>query len=309
LEKVFGTAVPKKEGRMRPGSVSRTALGTAAGRAVESCHSKNDRLFEDPFAREFLPFSYWAIVSLLCLPGIGAALLSMRERQLPGIMGNLLCRTRFIDDVLGDAIRRGFDQLVILGAGLDSRAYRIPGIEKIHVIEVDHPITQEWKKGRLKRIFGVFPSHVTFVPIDFDRQELSVAMQQADFRADARTFFIWEGVTQYITLVAADATLRFISSSAGPENEIVFTYIDGRIIDGSLRSEGSDSLIANLRRHGEPWIFGIAPAGLDAYLAARGFELVEEAGASEYRERYLKPLGRRMNIFEGERVVLARVKH
>ena len=293
---------------MRPGSVSRTALGTAAGRAVESCHFKGERLFEDPFAREFLPFSYRVIVHLLCLPAIGPALLSLRERQLPGIMGNLLCRTRFIDDVLGDAIKRGIAQLVILGAGLDSRAYRIPGIEQIHVIEVDHPITQEWKKGRLKRMLGMFPSHVTFVPIDFDRQELSIAMQQADFRADAKTLFIWEGVTQYITPEAADASLRFISSSAGPESEIVFTYIDDRIIDGSLRLEGSERLIANLRRQGEPWIFGIAPAELDAYLAARGFELVEEAGASEYRERYLEPLGRGMNIFEGERAALARVK-
>jgi methyltransferase (TIGR00027 family) len=292
---------------MKPGSVSRTAQGTAAGRAIESRRSRKDRLFEDPFAREFLPFSYRAIIYLLCLPRIGAALLAMRERQLPGIMGNLLCRTRFIDDVLGDAIEKGIDQVVILGAGLDSRAYRIPGIDQTHVIEVDHPITQQWKKLRLKHMLGVFPSHVTFVPIDFDREDLGNAMQGADFRTDAETLFIWEGVTQYITSEAVDATLRYISSSAGPGSEIVFTYINGRIIEGSLCPEGSKSLIANLQRQGEPWIFGIDPDGLDAYLTARDFEVVEEVGVSDYRERYLDPLDRQMNIFEGERVVLAKV--
>jgi methyltransferase (TIGR00027 family) len=292
--------------RMKPDSVSQTAQGTAAGRAIESRRSSKDRFFEDPFAREFLPFGYRAIVDLLCLPRIGAALLSMRERQLPGIMGTLLCRTRYIDDVLVEAISKGIDQVVILGAGFDSRAYRIPDIDQTHVIEVDHPFTQEWKKGRLKHMLGKLPSHVTFVPIDFDRQYLDNTLQKTGFRTGAETFFIWEGVTQYITPEAADATFRYIADSTGPGSEIVFTYIDSRIIDGSLCLKGSESLMANLQRQGEPWIFGIDPDGLNAYLAARNFELVEEVGVPEYRERYLEPLGRQMNIFEGERVVFAR---
>jgi methyltransferase (TIGR00027 family) len=223
-------------------------------------------------------------------------------------MGNLLCRTRFIDDVLRDAIAKGADQVVILGAGLDSRAYRIPGIDQAHVIEVDHSITQEWKKGRLKHTLGMFPSHVTFVPIDFGRQDLGNVMQEAGFRTDVKTLFIWEGVTQYITPEAVDATLRYISSSAGPGSEIVFTYINGKIIEGSLCLKGSKSLISNLERQGEPWIFGIDPDGLDAYLTARNFEILEEVGVSEYRKLYLEPLGRQMSIFKGERVVLAKIK-
>lgn len=290
---------------MKTDIVSQTAEGTAAGRAIASYRLEKDRLFEDRFARGFLKFGYRVIVDLLRLPGIGTALLAMRERQLPGIMGNLLCRTRFIDDTLRDALKRGFDQVVILGAGFDSRAYRIPGIDRVRVFEVDHPTTQAWKQTRLKRLLGILPSHVTFVPIDFDQQDLAHVMPATGFRSGNQTFFIWEGVTQYITAEAVDATFRYISRIVATGSEIAFTYIHRGIINSSVDFKGSQRLISNLKRQGEPWTFGIDPAEITQYLAKRGFVLVEHVGALDYLTRYLNPLGRQMNLFEGERVVLA----
>lgn len=293
---------------MKNNKVSRTALGTAAGRAIESFRCANKRLFDDRFAYSLLPPFLRVIVKILNLPGIGSALLLKRERQLPGIMGNLLCRTRFIDDSLCDAIHKGLDQVVILGAGFDTRAYRIPGIEKTRVFEVDHPITQAWKQSRLKKMFGNLPPHVKFVPIDFDRQKLDEEMTMTDFRTGIKTFFIWEGVTQYITAEAVDSTLHYVSQAAVSESEIVFTYINRGVIDGSVCLEGSQRLISNLKRQGEPWIFGIDPTKIAQFLASRGFTFVEQVGASEYQKRYLNPLGRQMNVFEGELTVLAQIK-
>ena len=289
---------------MKPGSVSQTALGVAIARALESYRPQNERLFDDPLARGFVNRG---ILALLRLPIIGCALLAMRERQFPGIMGHLLCRTRFIDDALRDALAKGIDQVVILGAGFDTRPYRIRGLDAISVFEVDHPATQALKQDRLKRMLGALPPHVTFVPVDFNRQQLDEEMAAAGFRTGARTFLIWEGVTQYITAEAADATLRYVSHAASTGSEIIFTYIHRGIIDGSVTVAGGRRLLARLERVGEPWIFGIDPAELGQYLAARDLRLVQDVGAAEYRASYLEPLGRRMNLFEGERVAHAHV--
>jgi len=246
-----------------------------------------------------------AIVRLLTLPGLGAWLLAKRDRRLPGIMGNLLCRTRYIDDATEDAIRDGADQVVILGAGFDSRPYRIPGMAQCRVFEVDHPTTQAWKRKRLSQILGALPPHVTFVPVDFNRQTLDAELDRAGLRPAASTFFIWEGVTQYITANAVDATFRFVSEAAAPGSRIVFTYIRRGVIDGTIRMDGREEILSETQRRGEPWEFGIVSEELASYLATRRLTLVEDAGAAEYRCRYLEPSGRKMTLFEGERTVLA----
>jgi len=290
---------------MKPDSASKSGLAAAAVRAIESYRPRKERLFDDRFACRFLPPVWRGIIELLRLPGLGSAVLAMRERQFPGVMGNLFCRTRFIDDALRDALGKGLDQVVILGAGFDSRAYRIPGIEQTSVFEVDHPAPQAQKQARLKRMLGMLPSHVTFVPIDFDRQELEEAMAAAAFRTGARTFFIWEGVTQYITAEAVDATFRYVSRSAVTGSEIVFTYIRRGIVDGSARSAADQRLVSAVQRVGMPWVFGLDPTELAQYLAERGLKLIKDVGASDYQARYLDPIGRKMNVFEGERIALA----
>jgi methyltransferase (TIGR00027 family) len=291
---------------MKTEGISRTAEGAAVIRAIESCRSKRNRLFEDLLARGVVrnPFSRW-IIGLMNITGIGTALLALRDRQFPGVIGGLICRTRYIDDALQNALREGFEQVVILGAGFDSRAYRIPGMEKIRVFEVDHPSTQVWKQKCLKRMLGTLPAHVTFVPIDFDKQELEDGMVKVSFRTTVKTFFIGEGVSQYITEEAVDATLRYVSRASAPGSRIVFTYIDRDIIDGSARSELGRNLISLAQQVGEPWLFGFNKEELPRYLAERGLATIEDIGDSDYKERYLKPIGRRLNVFTIERIMLA----
>ena len=101
----------------------------------------------------------------------------MKDKQVPGVFGVKFCGTRYVDDVLQSAIEKGIENVVILGAGLDARPYRIPGISKTNVFEVDLPSTQNYKKKRLKKVLGSLPSHVTFVPIDFNNQTLEEVLE------------------------------------------------------------------------------------------------------------------------------------
>lgn len=288
-------------------STALSALAAASLRATEGCRPPEARLFDDPITLCCLPPLWRGMTKMLCLPGIGPVLFALRERVTPGVVGNLLCRTRYIDDALCTVLEAGIDQVVILGAGFDTRPYRLGGVERVRVFEVDHPAAQGLKRKRLERALGGPPPHVTFVPVDFDRQRLDEALAVVGFRPDLRTFFIWEGVTQYITGRAVDATLRTISRLAGVGSRIAFTYVWRGIIDGSARSKVEERIVAFAERMGSPWIFGLEPVGVPAYLVERGFALIEDAGAEVYRERYLEPLGRRVRTWEGERMVLARV--
>ena len=284
--------------RMVIGLLVATAL-----RATESYRSEGERIIQDRFGRDFLP----PVWRPLFLPGVRHALIALAERRGPGALGMLLCRTRYIDDALCSALEEGLDQVVNLGVGFDTRAYRISGIDQTHVFEVDQPVPLAWKQSRLQQVLGSPPPHVAFVPIDFNEQKLEDALTTAGFRNGAKTFFIWEGVTQYITAEAVDATFRYVSRATAPGSEIVFTYIHRGIVDGSARSETDEIFVSATQRGGMPWIFGLDPAELAGYLAARVLSLVDHAGASEYRARYLDPLSRQMDVYEGERMVLAQV--
>jgi len=292
---------------VKKGRASRTAEGVAAIRAAEAFRPSSERLFTDPYAKHFLGPGYRIIAELSRIALLRDLFLSLYDRRLPGALGNVLCRTCYIDDALRGALRDGAEQVVILGAGFDSRAYRIPGIQRARVFEVDHPDTQARKRARLSRRLHPFPSHVVFVPVDFDREKLSDALSAAGYRRDAKSFFIWEGVMGYLTTEAVDATLRFVASSCAPGSRIVFTYIHQGLLDGSARFEGAAQLIAFVRRAGEPFTFGLDPDALAGTLALRGLELVEDVGAREYQARYMTGQGPSAKVSAFTRAAIARV--
>lgn len=287
--------------------LSRTAEAAAVGRAIEH-QRRRDRLFEDPFARGLVRPVWRAIVDLLSVPGIGTAVLAMHERRLPGVLGNLLCRTRYIDDKLQAALSEGFTQIVILGSGLDSRAYRTAGIESVRVFEIDRRAVHAWKGERIRWLLGSCPDRVTRVECDLSIDNLADVMEAAGLERGQRTFFIWEGVSQYLTADAVDAIVRFVAERERG-SRIVFTYIDRDVINPLSTRSGADgrvfSFVANA---GEPWKFGFDPRELPEYLGARGLRMHEHVGASEYRTRFLEPLGRSMSLYEKEFAVLAEVK-
>jgi methyltransferase (TIGR00027 family) len=226
---------------------------------------------------------------------------------MPGSLGAILCRTRYIDDLLKRSLEEGLDQVVILGAGFDTRAHRIPGMDQVQVFEIDLPGTRKLKENRLESVLGAVPKNVTLIGMDFDQQDLGDILADAGFQKGKRTLFIWEGVTQYLTAEAVSNTLEFVSDVSGAGSAIVFTYVRRGIIDGTDRPEWMGPFLSFARRVGSPMIFGLDQAELEQYLSDRGLKLIDDVGAAEYHELYLKPLGRELNVFDGERVAFARV--
>jgi methyltransferase (TIGR00027 family) len=291
------------------GGASRTASVVTLWRGIESARRRQTRLFEDPLATAFLGWRFRWALRLSRVPGIGAAVpWSLVDGHWAGPRGTVAVRTRYIDDRLGEALRRGAEQVVILGAGFDSRAYRIPGIARARVFEVDHPATQAEKRRRLLRRLGALPAHVTLVPIDFTTDTLDAALPRSGYRPDVTTFFILEGVTHYLPAEAVDVLFRYVARTAAVGSQMVFTYIHRGALDGSVRFPRASQTLATVRGLGEPYTFGFDPAELSAYAAARGLRLVEDVGAGDYRARYLAPLGREAQpLTEFQRAALVEV--
>ena len=151
---------------MRKNQSSLTAAGIALARAVESEKPADERVCYDPFARQFAPAWMYHIFGFFIRSGYA-------ELRGPGVNGYLIARERYIDDVLQGFLNEGLQQLVILGAGYDSRAYRFDLPGRVKTFEVDRPITQADKLEKVQKVFGNPPEHVTYVPVDFNTQTLS----------------------------------------------------------------------------------------------------------------------------------------
>lgn len=289
---------------MQSGRASRTAEFMALFRALESGRRPAAaRLFVDPFAARLLPGPLRAVAAAARLPLLGGGVAHLIDRRWPGARSSAVARTRLIDDAVVAALAEGVGQVLILGAGFDCRAYRLPGLARARVFEVDHPATSAAKRARLAALLGAPPAHVTFVALDFDRQPLLAALAAAGCDRGRPSLIIWEGVTNYLAAAAVDATLRDLATFA-PGSRVLFTYVHRGVLDGSVPFAGAERIAATVQRAGEPWTFGLDPAEVPAYLAARGLELVDDVGADQYRARYLGDPGRGYAFY---RVVQARV--
>jgi len=291
---------------MKTGQASRTAEYMAFFRALESARAPRKRLFTDSFAMQFLRPGLRRAVHFSRVPVLGALIPRYLDRRLPGARTSGIARTRLIDDALSQALREGIDQVLILGAGFDCRAYRLPGIGSAAVFEVDHPATLSVKRTHMHRVLANLPHNVRFVQIDFDRQNLGEALRQAGFDLLRPAVLLWEGVTHYLSAYAVDAVLHFVAGCA-VGSRLIFTYIDRRALDGSGLFEGAADLMREVARLGEPWTFGLDPDELPNYLRGRGLQLRRDAGAREYRRQYFGRDGERMNGYDFYHVAIASV--
>ena len=283
-------------------------VATAGTRAVELYQPEGKRLFEDRIGWRLLPLGWRLFLGFFYLPGLRQLVLALRERRLPGSLGGILLRARYIDDTLVTKLNSDLDQIVILGAGFDTRAYRLPGIEKTKVFEVDLPGTSSLKGKRLSSVLGSIPDHVTLVGIDFDSQDLGEVLSKAGFQKGKKTFFIWEGVTQYLSADAVRDTLAFVAESSGEGSGIVFTYIRKGLFEGKNTPEWFQGYLDFAARVGSAVGFGLDPDQLGDYLAGLRLFLVSDVGAGEYQEWYLDPIGRKLSIFDIERAAYAEVE-
>lgn len=285
--------------------VSNTALGAATCRLIEQYQPEETRLFNDTLVKDLVGTPIRALMRLSSMRNLA---IQQMDAITPGIYGVQIARSRFIDEAARDALAQGIEQVVILGAGLDTRAYRLDGMEHVHVFEVDLPAVQENKKKRLQNHFGRLPEQVTFLPIDFDTQSLEAIFNGTSFDPDRPAIFVWEGVTQYLSEEAVRKTLAFVGNSA-PGSMLVFTYVLQSVIERHTDIPGIEKMMNAMVKRGSPWLFGLDPSNVAAYLEPFHLHLIADVGSAEHQARYFKPLGRNLVVSEIERIAQATVVH
>jgi methyltransferase (TIGR00027 family) len=193
-------------------------------------------------------------------------------------------RSRFAEERLAAAVERGLRQYVVLGAGLDTFAYRNP-FPELRVFEVDFPDTQAWKRARLAHARIEIPASMRFAAVDFERHSLSEGLEEAGFDRSQPAFFAWLGVVPYLTHTAAFSTLRFIASLP-PGSGVVFDYPIPRELMDQRQRDAFDLLAARVARAGEPFRLFFDPAQLAAELRDLGFTAIEDLDTAALRQRW-----------------------
>jgi methyltransferase (TIGR00027 family) len=265
---------------MKESRPSATAQRVAMRRAAHQLLD-DPKVFDDP-------------VALRIIGNESAAALQADPRQSeatplsPYLRAFVAARSRYAEDELALGVRRGIRQYVILGAGLDTFAYRNPHPEGVlRVFEVDHPATQTWKRARLQEIGIALPGDLTFVPVDFETQTLVEGLRGAGYDPSKGTFFSWLGVTEYLTTEAVWGTLRFIAS-APVGSGVVFDYMISPSLLTPAQRSVFDALARLVASAGEPWQAFFDPGLLTRDLRAMGFRSIEDKGPEEINATYFK---------------------
>ncbi len=264
---------------MQPATPSQTALSVALRRAAHQLYD-SPVVFRDPIAVPLLGDEY--AEALRRTP-------TRTDRPWStSLRAFLVARSRYAEDALATAVARGLAQYVLLGAGLDTFAYRNP-YPQLRVFEVDHPSTQQWKRRLLARNRIPIPATLTYVPVDFETQSLAAQLAASGFDPCAPAFFACLGVVPYLSHAAFRATLDYLGTLA-PGTGIALDYGQPRSALPPYEQLAHDSLAARVEGRGEPFRLFFTPAAMAAEFEA--FSTLEDIGRDEINARYFMPHGR-----------------
>jgi methyltransferase (TIGR00027 family) len=278
------------------GEPSRTARSTAFQRAAHQL-LETPRVFDDPVALR--------ILGTEGVRWLGQNLDAYRGGSSRSMRAFLVMRSRYAEDQLAVAVERGVTQYVVLGAGLDTFAYRNPH-RRLRVFEVDHPSTQAWKRSRLAEQSIEVPRSLTFAPVDFESQTLADGLKAAGFRADQPAFFSWLGVVIYLSKPAVAETLRTIAAGA-KGSRVVFDFAPPSDMIGEFERISRERSAASVARAGEPWINYYRPEPLVDDLRATGFGSAYYVGSGEMNARYFADRTDGFRLYGSGRMMAAQV--
>ena len=267
-----------------------SAETVAALRALAGTEAALVTPCRDLFARHFLSLKNRLLLNF----APKAMLRSVIERAAPGSYCFTIARTRHFDEALLAGVRAGVKQVVILGAGYDSRAFRFKDqLAGVRVFELDHPGTQARKLKLLMDGNAEIPTNVTYVGIDFAKQSFRKLLPRYGFRNDVKTLFLWEGVSYYLPLQAVDDVLKFVAGCV-PGSSVVFDYALQSFVDGDTGTYGGEQIARWLKKIGEPFLFGLHPTDAQRFLAKRGLRVVSHVGPSDLERMYLTTQSNRL---------------
>jgi methyltransferase (TIGR00027 family) len=263
---------------VKEGRASRTALAAAARRAIHQLVDEEPKVFTDPVA-----------VPLVEAAGRGTIAEYLQGQSPPDLTSSRagwLLRSRFAEDELAAAAAQGVRQYVILGAGLDTFAYRQPSFARdLRIFEVDHPDTQAWKRTALAVADISVPPNLAWTPVDFERETLAAGLAAAGFDSARPAFFSWLGVTQYLSLPAIDTTLRLVATLPHPSTIVLTFVLPDEALTGEDLQRGQEGARMYAAR-GEPWLSRIGADELRARLLNLGFAHVVHLTPEEATARY-----------------------
>lgn len=269
------------------GKTSSTAEAVCAFRSIAALDPDPKTRNPDYMAKHFVNPAMVGII-----PGLGmkfdTAKISI-DLQDTGVFYYVNARTHHMDQLLRQALDDGATQVVILGAGFDSRAYRFhEQYPRVHFFEIDLPATSKDKQNRVQKILEGNPDWVTYVPIDFNTQTLDEVLTTAGFTKNQKTFYLWEGVTYFISGTGVVNTLKFIAEHSAPGSQLVFDYMLEDVVQGrDYSAYGSRMTVFWVALQGEPYVFGIAPENLESFVSQRGMRLISDLGPDQLSQRYL----------------------
>jgi methyltransferase (TIGR00027 family) len=261
---------------MQEGKFSRTAQRVAIRRAAHQLLDQ-PRVLDDPLA-----------LRIIGSEAAGALRSNPKEDHAfsRAFRAFMAARSRYAEDELARAVGHGVTQYVVLGAGLDTFAYRNPH-PGLRVFEVDHPATQAWKREQLQAAGIAIPPSLTFVPIDFEQQTLADGLGQSGFNTNAAAFFSWLGVTPYLTSEACMTTLGFIAKMPAGSGVVFDFAVDPALLNAGQR-QALDALSERVARYGEPFQLFFDPGDLQNELKGMGFQRMEFLQGKEINARYFK---------------------
>jgi methyltransferase (TIGR00027 family) len=258
------------------------------------------KILLDPFARSFA--GYNSDMDLL------RAIEAFPAVEFSRVRTAFALRNRYAEDQLTEAIARGVKQYVILGAGLDSFAYRCPDLlDSIEVFEVDHPASQEWKRARVAELGIAPPARLHYVPIDFEHNALSQGLSSGGVDLTSPTFFSWLGVTQYLSKEAVSQSLQSIAAISAPGSKLVIQFV---VPPKTLDAEEA-SLVRLLAERsaavGEPWLSFFEPDEMSSLLRRAGFGTADPFSPAQATEYYLRDRSDGLRLPAYFHMVMARV--
>ncbi len=269
--------------------------------AVEQHFPAEQRIIEDSLAPHILSGSNRFMVTMTRIPALRNWMVSFTEKAIQGGWSGFLVRKRYIDDRLVEAVaEQQINAVVNLGAGYDTRLYRLPALQNIPAWEVDQAVNIDAKRQRLQKVLGAIPNNVKLVSMNFMEQTIDDVLNEQGYAGEDKTFFIWEAVSQYLTESAVRKMFDFFAK-APAGSRLAFTYVLKDYVEGE-NFYGQEKFH---KRVADIWHFGFDPAQLADFLSEYGWRLIEDVRYEELGNRYVKPTGRELTSMQIERMVFA----
>ena len=266
---------------------SKTAIFAALYRAVANKEFKNERLGPDHIAVQFLPFPFKLFVRF---KKIRTKITDKDKKITPGVYEYMIARTAFFDNAFADALNNYVSQIVLLGAGYDTRAYRFANLNNTtNIFELDISTTQNRKKKCLRKAGINLPEHVKLVPIDFNRESLIRVLADAGYKNNEETLFIWEGVSYYLEPESVETTLEFVNNSSHNTSVIAFDYAISISEEKIKQYYGAKEFIQTWKKHrsDESFRFTIDESQMVSYLKQRGLKIISHLNPHEIEKTFL----------------------